>query len=58
MYSSKALNRIEIIEGSYELRNFIAHAYEGIDLHIVEDVIVERLPIIMKSTEEVLSTLK
>ncbi len=42
------------IKGSYELRNFIAHDYEGIDLHIVEDVIIERLPIIMKSAEQVL----
>ena len=28
--------------------------YEGIDFHIVEDVIVERLPIIMNSVEKVL----
>lgn len=46
------------IKGSYDLRNFIAHDYEGIDLHIVEDVIVKRLPIIMKSTEQVLNTEK
>jgi len=43
------------IKGSYELRNFIAHHYEGIDLHIVEDVVAERLPIILKSTEKVLN---
>lgn len=43
------------IKGSYELRNFIAHDYEGIDLHIVEDVIVERLPIILKDADKVLS---
>ena len=42
------------IKGTYELRNFIAHNYEGIDFHIVEDVIVERLPIIMNSVEKVL----
>ena len=42
------------IKGTYELRNFIAHDYEGIDFHIVEDVIVERLPIIMDSVEKVL----
>ena len=42
------------IKGSYELRNFIAHDYEGIDFHIVEDVILERLPIIMNSVEKVL----
>jgi len=42
------------IKGSYELRNFIAHDYEGIDFHIVEDVIVQRLPIILQSVEKVL----
>ncbi|HHD84290.1 MAG TPA: DUF86 domain-containing protein [Campylobacteraceae bacterium] len=44
----------EDIKGSYELRNFIAHDYEGIDLHIVEDVIRNRLPIIAKGVEEAL----
>ena len=43
------------IKGSYELRNFIAHDYEGIDLHIVENVIKERLPVILKSAKTVLS---
>lgn len=43
------------IKGSYELRNFIAHDYEGIDFHIVEDVIVERLPIILKDVNKILS---
>ncbi len=37
------------IKGSYELRNFIAHNYEGVDLYIVEDVINQRLPIIKQS---------
>lgn len=45
----------EDIKGSYELRNFIAHDYEGIDFYIVEDVINERLPIILKNTQEVLT---
>ena len=36
----------EDIKGSYELRNFIAHDYEGIDFYIVEEVINERLPVI------------
>ena len=45
------------IKGSYELRNFIAHDYEGIDLHIVEEVIVNRLPIIKQSAEEALADL-
>ncbi len=45
----------EDIKGSYELRNFIAHDYEGVDLYIVEDVIKERLSIIQKSAEKVLT---
>jgi len=42
------------IKGSYELRNFIAHDYEGVDLYIVEDVIEYRLPIIKQSVEKIL----
>jgi uncharacterized protein with HEPN domain len=42
------------IKGSYELRNFIAHDYEGVDLYIVEAVIENRLPIIKKSVEKIL----
>ena len=41
------------IKGSYDLRNFIAHDYEGIDLYIVEDVVNERLPIIKKSIRKI-----
>ena len=44
----------EDIKGSYELRNYIAHDYEGVDLHIVEDVINQRLPIIKNSTNTIL----
>ncbi|MDO9266239.1 MAG: DUF86 domain-containing protein [Sulfurimonas sp.] len=43
------------IKGSYDLRNFIAHDYEGVDLYIVEDVIEKRLPIIKKSAQTILS---
>lgn len=42
------------IKGSYELRNFIAHDYEGIDLYIVESVINERLEIIEASVDKIL----
>ena len=45
----------EDIKGSYELRNFIAHDYEGVDLYIVEDVIEKRLPIIKQSVDKILS---
>lgn len=44
----------EDIKGSYELRNFIAHDYEGVDLYIVEDVILQRLPIIKNSVLNIL----
>ena len=44
----------EDIKGSYELRNFIAHDYDGIDLHIVEEVIETRLPLIKMSAEKAL----
>lgn len=43
------------IKGSYELRNFIAHDYEGVDLYIVEDVIEQRLPVIEKSIDKIMS---
>lgn len=43
----------EDIKGSYELRNFIAHNYEGVDLYIVEEVIKQRLPIIKQSIEKI-----
>jgi uncharacterized protein with HEPN domain len=42
------------IKGSYELRNFIAHDYEGIDFHIVEEVIRERLPLIAEGVSKAL----
>jgi len=48
----------EDIKGSYELRNFIAHDYEGVDLFVVEDVIRERLPIISRTVEEILKEQK
>ena len=45
------------IKGSYELRNFIAHDYEGVDLSIVEAVIEQRLPVILNSTNKVLENI-
>ncbi len=46
------------IKGSYELRNFIAHDYEGVDLYIVEDVIIQRLPVIKASVEKIMQNYK
>ena len=48
----------EDIKGSYELRNFIAHDYEGVDLYIVESVIEQRLPIIKESVSKILNLSK
>ena len=45
----------EDIKGSYDLRTFIAHDYEGVDLYIVEDVIRQRLPVIAERVEQILS---
>jgi uncharacterized protein with HEPN domain len=42
------------IKGSYELRNFIAHDYDGVDLFIVEDVIKHRLPVILQTVQKIL----
>ena len=42
------------IKGSYELRNFIAHDYEGVDLFIVEEIINNRLPIILETINKIL----
>lgn len=42
------------IKGSYDLRTFIAHDYEGVDLYIVEDVIDKRLDVMMASVEKIL----
>jgi len=44
------------IKGSYELRNFIAHDYEGIDYYIVEEVIKERLPVIAEGAKKALQS--
>ncbi len=43
------------IKGSYDLRTFIAHDYEGVDLYIVEDVINKRLPVMASSISKILS---
>jgi len=46
----------EDIKGSYDLRNFIAHDYDGVDLYIVEGVIKDRLPIILNSCKKILNS--
>ncbi len=43
------------IKGSYELRNFIAHDYEGVNLAIVEWIIRNGLPKFKKQCEELIN---
>ena len=45
------------IKGSYDLRNYIAKDFEGVNLYIVEDVIKNRLPEILKSVNKILKDL-
>lgn len=42
------------LKGSYDIRNFIAHDYEGINLPIIEMVIREKLPHIKKCAESII----
>jgi uncharacterized protein with HEPN domain len=45
-HNSKLLNFFDEkdLKGSYNIRNFIAHDYEGVSLSIIEAVIREQLP--------------
>jgi uncharacterized protein with HEPN domain len=43
------------LKGSYDMRNFIAHDYEGVNLMIVELVIREKLPNMRRAIESVLN---
>lgn len=42
------------LKGIYDVRNFIAHDYDGVDLSIIENVIRYGLPNIKISIEEIL----
>lgn len=48
----------EDIKGSYDVRNFIAHDYMGVDLGFIEAVIRERLPILKKNIKIILKTIE
>lgn len=43
------------IKGSYDVRNFIAHDYDGVNLTIIENTIRERLPMIEKVVDVIIS---
>ncbi len=42
------------LKGTYDIRNYIVHDYEGINLSILEMVIRTKLPIIKKTIEDIL----
>jgi len=42
------------VKGAIDTRNFIAHAYEGINYPIIEFIIRERLPILNKNIKQLL----
>lgn len=44
----------EDLKGSYDIRNFIAHDYEGVNLAIIEMVIRTKLPKIKSVCDEIL----
>jgi len=43
------------LKGSYDLRNYIVHDYEGLNLIIIESVIREKLPKIQTAIQQILS---
>ncbi len=44
------------LKGTYDMRNYIVHDYEGINLSILETVIRQKLPIIKETIEHLLTT--
>jgi len=44
----------EDIKGAYNMRNFIAHDYEGVDMARIENIIRTKLPKLTKSIKEIL----
>ncbi len=45
----------EDVKGAINTRNFIAHDYEGINLPIIEFIIRERLPVLKKEIDTIVS---
>jgi uncharacterized protein with HEPN domain len=44
-------------KGSYDVRNFIAHDYMGVDLALVEDVIRNNIPILKTKVQKMIEDL-
>lgn len=45
------------LKGSYDIRNYIAHDYEGVNLGVIEYIIRDKLPKIKAITDNLLSPL-
>jgi len=45
----------EDIKGAYNVRNFIAHDYMGVDLGLIEFILREKLPILRKTIESIIN---
>ena len=44
----------EDIKGAYDVRNFIAHDYMGVDLGLIEYILREKIPLLKQSIEKIL----
>ncbi len=49
------LNLIEDAKGAYNVRNFIVHTYEGVNLALIEKIIKEKLPILKEKFKRYLN---
>jgi uncharacterized protein with HEPN domain len=44
----------EDIKGAYDVRNFIAHDYMGVDLGLIEFILREKIPLLKQSVQKIL----
>ena len=42
------------LKGAYDMRNYIVHDYEGVNLSVLDMVIRQKLPIMKKTIEQIL----
>ncbi len=49
------LSLIEDAKGAYNVRNFIVHSYEGVNLALIERIIKEKLPFLKKTFKRYLN---
>lgn len=43
------------LKGAYDMRNYIVHDYEGLNLSVLDKVIREKLPVMKKTVQALLS---